>query len=241
MHIARVGTWHPAESLGGLLRNAPRRVGFATNRPLVGAATTAKRLELAEVILARSLLVGVPMLLRDLFDETPPIPLPAVVAPEGAATPRRPDAIDRLLNEDLDVFTDWHRAEHLLLSAQAQLPNQLEFSVALYKLYAYSNRYLEALTLISHVLMECARQCDLPSDPAQLHAGHAAWETAEGPKRKYLYALKARGFVLLRKRDLPAAEAVLCQLALIDPLDQVGGSVVRDLAERVREHVNTPN
>jgi hypothetical protein len=182
------------------------------------------------------------MLLRDLFDEPPQLPPLDPTSTEGeASTSRRAQVIETLLNESLDVFTDWPRAEHLLLAAQAQLPDQLEFSVALYKMYAYSNRHYEALTLITHVLMECARQTDLPTDPAELQSRHAQWEMTSGPKRKYLYALKARGFVLLRKRDLAAAEAALSQLALIDPLDQVGGSVVRDMAERVREQEHYPN
>jgi hypothetical protein len=183
------------------------------------------------------------MLLRDLFDEAPELLSPAPLgATEGSVSPEvQSGVLDQLLNESLDVFTDWRRAEHLLLAARAQMPNQLEFSVALYKMYAYSNRFYEALTLIEHVLGECARQSGLPGDRLLLQTQHAAWQTASGPTRKYLYALKAKGFVLLRKRDLEGAEAVLAQLALVDPLDQVGGSVVRDMAERVREQENTVN
>ena len=57
---------------------------------------------------------------------------------------------------------------------------------------------------------------------------------AAGNDRLYLYSLKALGFVRLRRGNVDGATRVLDELARLDPQDQVGGSVVADMAERVR-------
>ena len=43
------------------------------------------------------------------------------------------------------------------------------------------------------------------------------------------------GFVLLRQQELGQALAVLYKLQQLDPRDQVGGSVVLELAQRLEE------
>ena len=56
---------------------------------------------------------------------------------------------------------------------------------------------------------------------------------ATGATRLYLYSLKATGFVQLRKGNVQAALAVLQKLRELDPMDQVGGSVVWEMAQRL--------
>jgi tetratricopeptide (TPR) repeat protein len=164
------------------------------------------------------------MLLSELFHELP-----------SEAKDDAPEPLRSLLHEPLDVTRDWARAEHLLLSAQAQLPSRLEISVALYKMYAYTSRYLEALTLIDAVLVQAAEQVGIEADYRKLQSTSSFFANATGPARHYLYALKAKSFVYLRQGKLEAAESVLEKLSALDPFDQVGGSVVRDMAKKVRE------
>lgn len=164
------------------------------------------------------------MQLSDLFNEFP--------VTDGDVVPL---ALQKLLREPLNVCDDWSRTEKLLLDAQSMMPERMEITVALYKMYAYSNRHSEALRLIDKVLMVSAANGDFDSDWKKLDADSAAWQKAVGPIRFYLYSLKARGFVLLRSGELQQAVEVLNKLLELDPLDQVGGSVVFQMAERLLE------
>lgn len=175
------------------------------------------------------------MRVSDLFDE------PSTLSQLTAALDSAQSQLRELLDAPLDVFSDWRRVEHLLLSAQAQLPEHLEFSMALYKMYAYANRHHDAMALIDDVLRAAALRSGLPFDANQLQVGHAQWKPISGATRQYLYTLKAKAFVLLRQNSLAAAEAVLSKLALVDPLDYVGSSVVRSMADRLREREDPEN
>lgn len=164
------------------------------------------------------------MQLRDLFEEFP--------VDKGAVVPL---ALQQLLRESLDVCDDWQRAEQLLLSARELLPERLEILVALYKMYAYSNRFDEALALINEVLCKAANQGGFSINWRWLSSSSADWNNAKGAVRFYLYSLKAMGFVQLRKGEISQAHEVLQRLCQLDHLDQVGGSVVLDMAERLIE------
>ncbi len=164
------------------------------------------------------------MQLRDLFDEFP--------GSEGSVTPI---ALQQLLREDLNVKQDWQQAEQLLLKARQDLPQQLEILIALYKLYAYSNRFEESLAVIDEVLHRAAESSGFDADWRQLDADSATWNPAMGRVRYYLYSLKATGFVCLRSGAVEKAHAVLIKLLELDPLDQVGGSVVYEMAQGLLE------
>jgi len=164
------------------------------------------------------------MQLRDLFDEFP--------VGKGEVVPL---ALQQLLKTSLDVHEDWQRAEQLLLATRELLPERLEILVALYKMYAYSNRFAASLALIDEVLGRAAAQGGFPAVWQQLEQGSAAWTEAQGAVRFYLYSMKARGFVLLRQGEVEQAYAILSKLHDLDPKDQVGGSVVLDIAERLLE------
>ncbi|WP_418259653.1 hypothetical protein [Haliea sp. E17] len=163
--------------------------------------------------------------MRDLLNEAPREQRGAVV----------PLALQQLLRADLDVSQDWETAEQILLQAREALPECLEIQVALYKLYAYSNRFEESLALITTVQASAACREGFDADWRMLQPESAAWYPAEGAVRHYLYALKAMGFVSLRRGDLATANAVLAKLASLDPRDQVGGSVVLEMAERLND------
>ncbi|GAB1260434.1 hypothetical protein [Aurantivibrio plasticivorans] len=164
------------------------------------------------------------MQLRDLLTDIP-VSQDAVV----------PLAIKQLMRESLNIADDWQRAETLLLKAQAELPEELELQVALYKLYAYSNRFEESLSFINSVLETAAKIVGFENDWRTLKADSADWQPATGATRLYLYSLKAAGFVNLRKGNIDLALEVLTKLQELDPLDQVGGSVVYEMAMRIVE------
>ena len=162
------------------------------------------------------------MQLRELFDEFP--------MGAGEVVPL---ALQQLLKEPLNVNEDWQRAERLLLDARTMLPERLEILVALYKMYAYSNRFDESMVLIDEVLRRAAGLGDFPTDWNLLCHDSANWGEATGAVRFYLYSMKAKGFVLLRKAEVTQAYAVLKKLCELDRKDLVGGSVVLDMAERI--------
>ncbi|WP_146119234.1 hypothetical protein [Blastopirellula marina] len=94
-----------------------------------------------------------------------------------------------LLDQEIDVFTDWNRAEMLLLDAAEAMPDQLEIGVALYKMYAYADRFDAALEQIETVLAKAAAQ--IGCDPNWRNLSAAPFAETSNPARLYLYSLKA--------------------------------------------------
>lgn len=164
------------------------------------------------------------MQVRDLLDDVP-LSKDTVI----------PLAMEQLLREELNIAENWQHAEGLILQAIELMPDQLPLQVALYKLYAYSNRFDESLELINRVLNQAASQCGFDSDWQHLTGHTTNWSHVVGAKRLYLYSMKATGFVRLRRGDIDQAYAVLSKLLELDPQDQVGGSVVFEMAERMLE------
>lgn len=148
-----------------------------------------------------------------------------------------PQAAQWLLiaQEPLGVFNQWQRVEQLLCDAQQQVPNELSLSEALYKMYAYSNQFENALVHIQWVLAQSSHTCNLPTNPLNAQPEQAQHAPLSRAARYYLYALKAYAFVSLRQGEIERAQNLVAQLTMLDPLDQVGGSVVAELAGRVAE------
>jgi hypothetical protein len=164
------------------------------------------------------------MLLRDLVENSESL-LPSLPPPVAAQWLS-------LCDEPLGVFTNWERAEQLLCSAQAYLPEQLSLSEALYKLYAYSNQHEKALHFIRHVLRSSSHHCGFPENPLFTGPEHSQKTLPLNTfARFYLYAMKAHAFVNLRQGDIAQSKLILQHLAILDPFDQVGGSVVAAMAD----------
>lgn len=137
-----------------------------------------------------------------------------------------------LLNTELDVYQDRERAERLLLAAHESMPDELEIVVALYKLYAYFNRGDEAIALVDSVLRTAAQRCGYSgADDDAMHS--APPSPLQRDWRLYLYSLKAKAFISLRCGQFETAKQSLNRLARLDPDDEVGGSVVRTMFERL--------
>ena len=164
------------------------------------------------------------MQIRDLFADTP-------IHQDTLASLE----LQRLMREPIDVTQDWQRAERLLQRVIEQLPQRLETQVALFKMYAYDGQHDKAAALINEVLRQAAERVGFDSDWRQLTATSAPWQGATGDVRCYLYSMKALGFVSLRQGNIARAEAVLDKLQELDRDDEIGSSVVYQLALALSE------
>jgi tetratricopeptide (TPR) repeat protein len=142
--------------------------------------------------------------------------------------------VTALLAEAAAAHGEGARAETLLKAAQHADPHCLAVYFALYKFYFYRGRLIEAERAALDGLAVAAAQGRFASDWEILHTGSADWTRATGPVRFYLFSLKALAFIRLRRGRTTEAAAILAKLAELDPTDQVGGSVIRSLAEKIR-------
>ena len=157
----------------------------------------------------------------------------------GTPTPlpfadKTPPRVAALLAEAAAAPGEEARTETLLQAARHADPHCLAVYFALYKFYFYRGRLLEAERAALDGLAEAAAQGDFADDWNQLHAGSADWTQATGPARFYLFSLKALAFIRLRNGRTNEATTILARLAELDPADQVGASVIRSLAAKIR-------
>lgn len=146
-----------------------------------------------------------------------------------------PNNINAYLQKAVAAFDNADLAESLLWQAQRLDPNQLEIYVALYKFYFYKNRIDEAEEVVFLALNQSAGLGDFNADWNQLTPVSTDWFSIENPQRLYLYSLKALSFIRLRQDNVEAAEDILEKLRELDPTDQVGASVLQQLAGAVRD------
>ncbi|WP_455204373.1 hypothetical protein [Kaarinaea lacus] len=146
-----------------------------------------------------------------------------------------PSHINAYLQKAVAAYDDAELAESLLWQAQQLDPNQLEVYVALYKFYFYKNRIDEAEDVVMKALGQSAQLGSFDTDWNQLTPLSTDWFSIENPQRLYLYALKALSFIRLRQSDVESAESILTKLRELDPSDQVGGSVLQELAAAMRD------
>ena len=79
-------------------------------------------------------------------------------------------------------------------------------------------------------LKEAAKQGGFSADWAGLTINSSQWTPAPDIQRFFLYTLKELAFIHLRKGNALIADALLKKLLELDPKDQVGASVIQDLA-----------
>jgi hypothetical protein len=142
--------------------------------------------------------------------------------------------VTALLAEAAAAHGEGARAEILLKAARHADPQCLTVYFALYKFYFYRGCMVEAERAALDGLAEAAAQGGFADDWNHLQAGSADWTQATGPVRFYLFSLKALAFIRLRSGRTIEATAILARLAELDPTDQVGGSVIRSLAAKIR-------
>ena len=146
-----------------------------------------------------------------------------------------PERINVCLQQAVAAYDDPKQAERLLWQAQQMDPNQLEVYVALYKFYFYKNLLEEAEGAVFVALKKSAELGEFNADWNKLTASSTDWFSHETPQRLYLYALKALSFIRLRQSNVADAENILGKLMELDPTDQVGGSVLQQLARAMRD------
>ncbi len=122
-----------------------------------------------------------------------------------------------------------------LYDAYEVAPDQVETLVAMFKLLFYQGKTAKAESLVREAMSKAAIQGGFVSDWHQLDSQSAPWKEPRGAGRLYLYSLKALAFIRLRQDDREGAKDILAALAHIDPDDQVGADVIRDLLHGIEE------
>ena len=163
------------------------------------------------------------MQLRELFND---FPFKAEIIPI---------AVQKLLNEPLDVLEDWTRAENLLLAARKILPDRPEPLVALYKIYAYSNRFAESLQVIEKTLAMTAANGQFDGGWQSMDPLNPPWKLVDDNVRCFLYSMKAIGFVYIRQGRVAEAHQILAKVLQLDSSDLVGASVLFDITSRLTD------
>ena len=147
-----------------------------------------------------------------------------------------PSEVNAFLQRAVAAYEDTPLAESLLWQAQQLDPTQLDVYVALYKFYFYKNRIREAEEVVLQSLRQSAEQGGFSADWNELTPSSTDWYSIANPQRLHLYALKALSFIRLRQDDVSGADSILEKLRELDPTDQVGGSVLQELAAAMREN-----
>lgn len=135
-----------------------------------------------------------------------------------------------LLRQAADAQRDVNRAESLLWTAQVIDPDCLATCFALYKFYFSKGRLAEAERAARLALRTAARRGGFDADWTILDAGSTNWHDTLGPAHFYLFSLKALAFIRLRMGFPAEATAILDKLGEIDPADQIGANVIRDVS-----------
>lgn len=125
-----------------------------------------------------------------------------------------------------------------LCVAEALAPQQLEVIVALYKFHFYQGNIALAEDYVFQALIKAARGGGFKYNWESLTQASTDWGDIRGPGRVYLYSLKALAFIRLRQEDPGNAEFILDTLNRLDPDDQVGANVIRDLLAAIKENEN---
>lgn len=149
-----------------------------------------------------------------------------------------PPAVNEILQEGVALHRhDRVAADAAFRRALALDPTALATRFCLYKIHTHAGDLDAALEVTEDALGEAARQANLAPD-------WTTWDPAEmdptGPRRFALYTLKALAFIHLRRDEAEAAARVLARLAVLDPGDAVGGSVVAALAAGSTERSVNP-
>ncbi len=130
---------------------------------------------------------------------------------------------------------DRDSALQALNDAHQRSLDQLDVLQALYKFHFYRGELLQALDVVFQALVKAAIQGGFSHDWQLLEPQSADWQQVRGPARSFLYSLKALAFIRLRQDDIRDAAQVLDVLNRLDPQDQVGAQVIRELLEGLED------
>jgi hypothetical protein len=145
------------------------------------------------------------------------------IAPEADAHLQRAAALVTTREASLQALND----------ARQAAPDQLEVLVAMFKFHFYQGETEKAEALVLEALAKASWQGGFSHDWNTLAAESADWSDPRGPGRLFLYSLKALAFIRLRQCANAEAASILDTMQRLDPTDQVGADVIRDLLEGV--------
>ncbi|MET0065345.1 MAG: hypothetical protein ABW076_03275 [Candidatus Thiodiazotropha sp.] len=144
-----------------------------------------------------------------------------------------------------EVEAHLQRAAHLvnnrnaslqaLMDAYHEAPDQVETLVAMFKILFYQGETGKAESVVREAMHKAAEQGGFNNDWESLEEETADWDNPRGFGRLYLYSLKALTFIRLRQDRAEEAKGILTAMQRIDPNDQVGADVLRDLLQGVAE------
>lgn len=110
-------------------------------------------------------------------------------------------------------------------------PDQLETLVAMYKFLFYRGDIEQAEQVVFQTLIKASLQGKFSNNWKELTPDSTDWSVTTGPARVYLYSLKALAFIRLRQNMTRDAKKILNVMARLDPQDQVGADVIRELLD----------
>ena len=148
---------------------------------------------------------------------------------------RLTDGAEALLSQAMAEYReDPARGDFLLHCACAQASDPLPLQRVAYKFYNRQRRFDLAHDFALRAMLEAGRQAGLPSNFEQWTRGQLAEVDATFASHALL-ALKALAFISLRSGEESAAQAYLDRLALLDPEDGSGVSVIAALMDSVNQ------
>ncbi|MEJ2621655.1 MAG: hypothetical protein P8163_15760 [Candidatus Thiodiazotropha sp.] len=143
------------------------------------------------------------------------------------------------LQRAASLISSREASSEALMQAEQIAPEQIEVLIARYKFHFYQGETDVAEDLVMKVLRLAAEQGKFNRDWCQLNENSADWQDPRGVGRFFLYSLKALAFIRLRQGKPNEAESILLALSTIDPDDQVGANVIRDLFDAVVKEQNS--
>jgi tetratricopeptide (TPR) repeat protein len=152
-------------------------------------------------------------------------------------SPTMPDEVNRVLQQAVALSRNhFLEAERLFKRALELDRSCLQGYFALYKFYFHYKQFNDAEREIKAALAEAARQGGFPDNLRQLiEPPHKDQLYAGESGLFYLFSLKALAFVKLRRRQDGEAQTILALLQELDPEDRSGASVIRSLANAIKE------
>ena len=145
------------------------------------------------------------------------------IAPEADAHLQQAAALVSTREASLQALNAAHRVA----------PDQVEVLVAMFKFHFYQGDTDTAEALVREALEKASRQGGFTREWRRLEAESADWSDPRGPGRLFLYCLKALAFIRLRQSATVEAASILDTMRRLDPTDQVGADVIRDLLDGV--------
>jgi len=146
-----------------------------------------------------------------------------------------PPAVQWELDAAAAAYRDDAVAEQHLQRAYLLAPEHPAVHIGLYRFYFYKNRLREALAVAQRCLEKAARDNALPLEWQAVTPQFADFSSYAALPRFYLFTLKACAYLHMRLGELAAGEAMLTKLIELDPIDRLGGSVLRGVLQRMGE------